>query len=888
MNFQEVPVGQAATLWAELQAAYDRKEPVVIFNWTPNFIEAKFEGQFVEFPTYEPACLTDPKWGSNPDAVYDCGAPAKGYLKKAGSKSFGSKWPEGDGIRQEGQLHQPADRRRGRDGRRRRHDAGRCRQEVDRRQRSDLEGLGPIRTAFLVDALRTGHGAKPCPVLASCIVSLEFSRRVGTDDGREQDQLPQSLEGVRRRSVRFPERHAMAPAPEAFKAEGYIGAVQDVSFDVREGEILIVMGLSGSGKSTLIRASPDSTSRPSGEVLFEGRNLLAATEREMIELRRHKMGMVFQHFGLLPHRTVLANVAFPLEVQGQARDEREARAREMIKLVGLEGREDYFPRELSGGQQQRVGIARSLAVEPDIWFLDEPFSALDPLIRHEMQGEFLRLQRILKKTIVFITHDFEEATRLADRIGIMKDGRLVQLATPEEMVTRASRPLRRRVHQERAARAHHLGRAPHAAVERSCTERAAARGWRQDRRASRPACSVPISRSRLPTKGAGLVGEISRERIDRGALPGGRGRDGRCGRCLARNGKPDRRRIGLLPTGARRHWAFDCRQVRAALDRRWPEEWVIPLKAWVTSFFAWLGNEATLGLFTVKGLTRFISLLLSYPLYWAEALLFRGVPDLGLPPLPWIAIVAGVAILGHWIARHGGWRCSAGCRRFYIAVFGLWPDAMQTLSIVIVTVPLAALLGLCARHLGRRARRASKPSSRPLSTCCRRHRTWPISGPVVVLFGFGQVPAMLATLGFAMPPMARCVILGLKHVASEIVEAGRMAGCTPRQLLWKVEMPAAAADAAARPQPGGDADAGHGGHRLARRRLGPRAEAAVLAAATADRQGDGAGHRHHADRHRARPALAGLCLQARFRALPPARLSPSATSTCCSSSVCWC
>jgi glycine betaine/proline transport system ATP-binding protein len=146
------------------------------------------------------------------------------------------------------------------------------------------------------------------------------------------------------------------------------------------------------------------------------------------------MGMVFQHFGLLPHRTVLENVAFPLEVQGAERSARRTRALDMIRIVGLEGREDYYPRELSGGQQQRVGIARSLAVEPEIWFLDEPFSALDPLIRREMQDEFLRLQRMLHKTIVFITHDFDEAVRLADRIAIMKDGVVVQLGTAEELV----------------------------------------------------------------------------------------------------------------------------------------------------------------------------------------------------------------------------------------------------------------------------------------------------------------------------------------------------------------------------------------------------------------------------------------------------------------------
>jgi glycine betaine/proline transport system ATP-binding protein len=146
------------------------------------------------------------------------------------------------------------------------------------------------------------------------------------------------------------------------------------------------------------------------------------------------MGMVFQHFALLPHLTVLGNVAFPLEVQGVPRPEREARARAMVELVGLAGREGFFPRELSGGQQQRVGIARSLAVEPELWFLDEPFSALDPLIRREMQDEFVRLQSVLKKTIVFITHDFDEAIRLADRIAIMKDGAIVQVGTPEDLV----------------------------------------------------------------------------------------------------------------------------------------------------------------------------------------------------------------------------------------------------------------------------------------------------------------------------------------------------------------------------------------------------------------------------------------------------------------------
>jgi glycine betaine/proline transport system ATP-binding protein len=221
---------------------------------------------------------------------------------------------------------------------------------------------------------------------------------------------------------------------EQITSAGLIPAVRDASIDIQDGEIFVIMGLSGSGKSTLVRCLSRLIEPTAGALAFNGQDLRAATKAEMIEIRRHKMGMVFQHFALLPHLTVLQNVAFPLTIQGQKKPEAEARAQEVIELVGLKGREGYYPRELSGGQQQRVGIARSLAVAPELWFLDEPFSALDPLIRREMQDEFLRLQGLLKKTIVFITHDFDEAIRLADRIAIMKDGAIIQVATPEELV----------------------------------------------------------------------------------------------------------------------------------------------------------------------------------------------------------------------------------------------------------------------------------------------------------------------------------------------------------------------------------------------------------------------------------------------------------------------
>ena len=222
--------------------------------------------------------------------------------------------------------------------------------------------------------------------------------------------------------------------PRSFQEAGCIVGVNNACFNVAKGEKLIIMGLSGSGKSTLLRCISRLTDATAGRIFVDGDDLLAMNSKQLIELRREKMGMVFQSFALLPHKTVLENIAFPLQIKGGSTKASIEKAVDMVKLVGLDGRENYFPRELSGGQQQRVGIARSLAVEPDIWFLDEPFSALDPLIRKEMQDEFLRLQSVLSKTILFVTHDFDEALKLADRIAIMKDGVIEQLDTPANIV----------------------------------------------------------------------------------------------------------------------------------------------------------------------------------------------------------------------------------------------------------------------------------------------------------------------------------------------------------------------------------------------------------------------------------------------------------------------
>ena len=298
--------------------------------------------------------------------------------------------------------------------------------------------------------------------------------------------------------------HNGVPGDEVLVREGLVAAVRDVSLQVHEGEAFVIMGLSGSGKSTLVRCMSRLVEPTTGEIRFNGENLLAASEAHMIEVRRHQMGMVFQHFALLPHLTVLGNVAFPLEIQGVGRKAREARAREMIELVGLGGREDFFPRELSGGQQQRVGIARSLAVEPELWFLDEPFSALDPLIRREMQDEFLRLQSVVKKSIVFITHDFDEAIRVADRIAIMKDGSVVQIGTPADLVLNPAddyvRAFTRNVPKAKVVRAGALMSAPPA-----------------NRVVGRIGANVTIAEAAPMLKGAGSALEIA---DDSGAVIG--------------------------------------------------------------------------------------------------------------------------------------------------------------------------------------------------------------------------------------------------------------------------------------------------------------------------------------------------------------------------------
>lgn len=221
---------------------------------------------------------------------------------------------------------------------------------------------------------------------------------------------------------------------QILKETGLTVGVNNASFTVKEGEFFVIMGLSGSGKSTLIRLINRLIEPTSGEILIDGENIAEMNESELINVRRKKLGMVFQNFALFPHRTIISNVEFGLEIQGVPGEEREKKARKAIEDVGLKGYEDQYPRQLSGGMQQRVGLARALANDTDILLMDEAFSALDPLIRKEMQDELLSLEGRMKKTVLFITHDLDEALKLGDRIAIMKSGNIVQIGTAEEIL----------------------------------------------------------------------------------------------------------------------------------------------------------------------------------------------------------------------------------------------------------------------------------------------------------------------------------------------------------------------------------------------------------------------------------------------------------------------
>ena len=535
------------------------------------------------------------------------------------------------------------------------------------------------------------------------------------------------------------------------------------------------------------------------------------------------------------------------------REEREARAREMIKLVGLEGREDYFPRELSGGQQQRVGIARSLAVEPDIWFLDEPFSALDPLIRREMQDEFLRLQRLLKKTIVFITHDFDEAVRLGDRIGIMKDGELVQLATAEEMVTAPGRRLCPRLHAQCAARAHRHRRRDRR--ESASRRRQLRRSFHRQPRSAmpRPRCSPPIR----PSASSTTTG-----RSDRRRHPPADDR-----RPLHRTSRMSD--VALPMRRARRHDGANCPAVPVACDRWHPRR--LP------------GARARLSLSRARGRPNG-----SFRPRTGSPSPSPGSPSYAKPITRAHLLAAGAAAgagRGAALSRRARLEMAAIAvdrdrrRRGHPRPLGRAAGASRFLPACAASISRSSACGptpcrpcrwssspfpsprcsaspwasgrrampasrrAAERRLRRAAGDAAHGLSRARSSCssasARCRPCWP--------------PSALPCRPWRAAPSSASA--PCRPISSR---PASMAGCTPRQLLWKVELPAAQQTLLLGLNQVVMQTLAMVGHRLAGRRFGPRPETALLAAAIADRQGGRAGHRHHPDRHRARPPDAGL------------------------------
>ena len=511
---------------------------------------------------------------------------------------------------------------------------------------------------------------------------------------------------------------------------------------------------------------------------------------ELIDIRRHKMSMVFQHFALLPHLTVLDNIAFPLAVQGVGRARREARARELIDLVGLTGRDRYYPRELSGGQQQRVGIARSLAVEPEIWFLDEPFSALDPLIRREMQDELLRLQGVLKKTMVFITHDFDEAIRLADRIAIMKDGAVIQIATPEELVLRPATDyvaaFTRHVNRAKVMTARSLMQpiTPGAGHSGSVAANA--------KIASFAAAIVGDGQPFAVIDDGRPIGEVTPRDSDRSpgrARPGGERR--MTVATLPEGAPAPVQAKPMLPLGAALGVLLAVilisRLVPAAAD--YPAAAILPAAEWIGALFQWLKTA-------ISGFTRGLAAVMAVPLDLSTGLLAKGLKlpvgedVVALPRLSWLGIILAAASIGHAL---GGVRMAliGGLGFLYIAVFRQWDSAMLTLALIAVCVPLCVVLGMVVGIWGYASPRADRLVITPALDLMQTIPTFAYLIPMLLLFGISPVSALLATGLFATPPMVRATMLGLRKVKPEIKDFADMAGCTALQKLWRVLIPSA-------------------------------------------------------------------------------------------------
>ena len=598
---------------------------------------------------------------------------------------------------------------------------------------------------------------------------------------------------------------------EAQAAYNCVVALQDVSFDVHDGETFVVMGLSGSGKSTIVRCINRLINPTTGSVFVDDDDVLAFGDEELTNFRRTKTSMVFQQFGLLPHRTVLENTAWGLEIQDVPLESRSERAQEVLELVGLGEWGEYRPSALSGGMQQRVGLARALASNPEILLMDEPFSALDPLIRRDMQNELIRLQGQMKKTTIFITHDLSEAVRLGNRIAIMRDGAVIQMGTPEEIVADpADEYVADFTRDVRPSTVLTVGYF----MDRQGTKRASAEASRPNARVSfeqtvdgalSELWSTPGQLEVMDESGA-LVGVIDRETLLQAAFEqpnsandhsGGdageaslssmavpsqtktsdqqeeKTRDsslsGRMNVAFGRMSHITVLLLGLLSLAASTAIVAAFWGVGVSFPANWGPE----IANVVNDFLRWLTRTGAPVFDTVADAVLTFLLLLENALRW----------------LPWPTVVLGIALLS-W--RTVGWRLGAFAVGSLTAVglVGLWESAMETMALIVVAVILSVAIAI---PLGIVAARNNSVDStiRPILDGMQTMPAFVYLVPGIMLFGIGNVPGIFATVIYAVPPAIRLTNLGIRQVTPQVVEAAQSFGTTRRQLLLKVQLPMA-------------------------------------------------------------------------------------------------
>lgn len=570
-------------------------------------------------------------------------------------------------------------------------------------------------------------------------------------------------------------------------------AVSNVSLKVRRGEVLCLMGTSGSGKSTLLRHINRLIEPTSGEVLIDGHAISGLSKQALRVLRSRRIGMVFQHFGLLPHRTILDNVALPLELRGEPESLRHAAALEQLQAVGLEGWGDHYPHELSGGMQQRVGFARALVTRPDILLMDEPFSALDPTIRRDLQGHFLALARERGISTLLVTHDPAEAIRLADRIAVLRQGRLVQLGTPEQL----------------------LGQPADAEVAdffRDCVPTPSAQQSPDSVRSPAPQqpLSQPVSDAGLSRWQALLLGP---------AALAARGKGGwfwlayaaeLAALAVAGQGIVSGTWLALLAAVA----VFTASRFTTITLTRQPVRgqstgWALPLAVLLVSqvFVIWRvltpdtshallqfpENRQAL-LWTAESIDQYIAWSqvtfegAFVGVIFAVRSVIEGIENL-LGWLPWPVSALALVFLA-WRSAGLALALTSSAALVYIGLFGFWERTIATLALVGSSVLIALVIGvptgivLARRPLMRRL-------ITPLLDVMQTLPTFVYLIPAVAFFSVGKTPAVIATVIFALAPMIRLTSLGIQEVPKDAVEAAVAHGASPWQTLIKVQLPLA-------------------------------------------------------------------------------------------------